>query len=563
MRRGVWLCVAALYAVLSAQAVAQSEPPGAQRSPPARVQLLGLNDFHGQLAAPLTKIEGRVVGGAAVLASYLRAASAQFPGDTLLVHAGDWVGASPPSSALLQDEPAVMFVNLLANRFCTYGNRMHPRCNVVGTAGNHEFDEGVAELMRLLRGGRARRGPFLERPWRGARYPYVSATVLDKRTGRTLFPPYVVKQVSGVRIGVIGAVLQSTPSLVIAGGVARVRFVDEASAINAQVAVLRRRGIETIVVTIHQGGPQAPYPGPTRPDAPGPTEGIPDIVAALDDAVDVVVSGHAHAFTNALMKNRSGHPILVTQCPNAGAAYASIELTIDRQTGDVVHKTATILPTYNDAGPGLTPASDVLELVRRAEQRVRPLAERVVGQAAHAIAQQPNQAGESALGDLIADAQRSVTHAQIALMNQGGVRTSLDAGPITWGELFAIQPFANTVTVMELTGEQVRRVLEQQWSEQGSVHMLQVSGLRYAWDPARPVGARVHDVVVGDAPLVASAPYVVAVNNFLAGGGSGFSTLREGKKQRTGPVDLDALVSYIEALGKPVQLEPTPRVVTP
>ncbi|MEY4509502.1 MAG: 5-nucleotidase [Pseudomonadota bacterium] len=548
MRRGVWWVGVAIGLGSVGRAAAQVAPTTAE---PARVQLLGLNDFHGQLG-PAKKLFDRPVGSAAVLASYLRDATARFAGDTLIVHAGDWVGASPPASALLQDEPSVAFLNLLSNPSCTYGNRMHAKCNVVGTAGNHEFDEGASELLRLLRGGKAKRGPFLDNPWRGARYPIVSATVIDTKRGTTLFPPYVVKQVSGVRIGVIGAVLRATPSMVIAGGVDQLRFVDEATAINKAAKLLQKQGIETIVVTIHQGGAQAPYEGPTRPDVAGPTEGIPPILAKLDDAIDVVVSGHAHSFTNALMKNEHGHPILVTQCPNAGVAFASIELTIDRKTRDVISKVASIHATFADTGPGLKPAEDVAALVQRADERVAPLAARVVGEAASALAQTPNADGESALGNLITDAQRVVSKSQVALMNQGGIRTSLDAGPITWGELFAIQPFGNALVSMDLTGSQLLRALEQQWSDPDHAHMLQVSGLRYSYDLGKPVGSRVVRVEVAGVLLVTSASYRVTTNNFLSAGGSGFSVLAEGRNVRVGAIDLDALVAYIEALGKPV-----------
>jgi 5'-nucleotidase len=537
-------CAGALC--VRAQALAQAPLPPAT----VKVQLLGLNDFHGQLDAG-KKLDERPVGGAAVLASYLRDATARFAGDTLIVHAGDWVGASPPSSGLLQDEPSIGVLNLLANRSCTRQNRMHPRCNIVGTPGNHEFDEGVDELSRLIRGGNAKRGPFLDDPYRGARFPYVTATVVDKKTGRTLFPPYVVKQLSGIKVGVIGAVLAETPSMVVAEGVLKVDFLPEAEAINLHVQQLKKQGVQTIVVTIHQGGPQAPYEGPTRAEVAGPSEGIPPIIAELDDAVDVVVSGHAHSFTNALMKNKNGHPILVTQAWSAGSAFAAIELTIDRKTRDVVTKTARIVPTYSDAGPGLTPAADVAALVQRADERVAPLSAHPVGKCGVALPQKPNEAGESALGNLIADAQRSVTGAQIALMNQGGIRASLEPGPITWGELFAIQPFANAVVTMDLTGAEVQLALEQQWLSP-QVHTLQVSGLTYTWDPKRASGQRVVEVLVGGKPLVGSAVYRVAVNSFLAGGGGGFSVFLSGRDQRTGPIDLDVLVSHIEVTGRPV-----------
>ncbi|MDB4990304.1 MAG: ushA, partial [Myxococcaceae bacterium] len=191
------VCMTAWALLIVAKLAAQTQIVGAPQL--AHVQLLGLNDFHGQLDAA-RKLNDRPVGGAAVLASYLRDASMLFSGDTLIVHAGDWVGASPPSSALLQDEPSIDVLNLLANPACTHHNRMNPRCNIVGTPGNHEFDEGVSELVRLVRGGNHKRGPFLDNPYRGARFPYVSATVVDRQTGATVFPPYVIKQLSGIKL---------------------------------------------------------------------------------------------------------------------------------------------------------------------------------------------------------------------------------------------------------------------------------------------------------------------------------------------------------------------------
>src|SRR4051812_46698214 len=180
------------------------------------IKILAVNDFHGQLSPK--PVGGRPAGGAAVLASYLRAASAGIEERTFIVHAGDHVGASPPNSALLQDEPTISAFNTLANDHCTYENKLDARCNLVGTVGNHEFDEGKRELMRLLTGGNRREGPFLENPWRGARFPYVSANVVDAATGKPIFLPYVIKRVNDVPIAFVGAVVKDTPSIVTPSG---------------------------------------------------------------------------------------------------------------------------------------------------------------------------------------------------------------------------------------------------------------------------------------------------------------------------------------------------------
>jgi 5'-nucleotidase len=549
--------LAACVWALVVSATARAQPVGPHL---VRVQVLGLNDFHGQLM-PGKQLRGRPVGGAAVLGAYLRAAAQRFPGDTLIVHAGDHVGASPLESALLRDEPSIQFLNLLGNHFCSPRRRLDPRCNLAGTPGNHEFDDGLRELLRLVHGGNAHGGPFLESPYRGARFPYVSANVLRARDGSCVFPPFVIKQAGGVRVAVIGAQLEATPSMVVAAGVRDVRFAPEAEAINRAVAAVRRAGVEAIIVSIHQGTAQPAYEGPTRADARLPEGEITRLVAELDPAVDLVISGHAHAFSNALVAGKDGAQVLVTQAFSGGSAYAQIELAIDIITRDVVSKSASIVPTYADAGPGLSPAPDVAALVERAARRVAGLAGRVLGSTPVALSHTPNAAGEAELGNLIADAQRQALSTDIALMNLGGIRTDLNAGEITYGELFAIQPFGNTLARVKLSGAQLLRALEQQWRS-APPRMLQISGLSYVWDPQAPVGQRVVEARVGARALAPQATYSVAINNFLADGGSDFEVFREAGERRTGPTDVDALVAYIERRGRPLHVTIEGRIRT-
>jgi 5'-nucleotidase len=535
--------------------------PSWKRDPVVNIKLLGINDFHGQLSP--RAVGARPAGGAAVLASYLRAASAAAKDGTIIVHAGDHVGASPPNSALLQDEPAISVLNALANKHCRLAgeHRNLPvvlqanaqlLCNVVGTFGNHEFDEGIAEAKRLIYGGNHPQGPFLESRWQGARFPYISANVVDATSGKPVLPPYTVKLIDGVRVGFIGAVLKETPTIVTPTGVAGLAFTDEATAINAAVRELRRQGIESIVVTIHQGIRQNSYEGPTDPSVQNLSGPLVDIVRRLDDEVDVVISGHAHGFTNALLQNGNGKPILVTQAFSASTAYGDIDLSISRRSGDVVEKSAAIITTWGDAGPGLAPDVKVAELVAAADARVAPLVNRIVGVASGAVTRSENAAGESALGNLIADTQRIVTGAQFSFMNPGGIRADLDAGEVTWGELFTIQPFANDCISMDLTGTQIDLLLEQQWSGQTSARILKTSGLTYTWDASRPAGDRVVQILDGEGnPRVPGNVYRVTVNSFIAAGGDNFLVLNEGKNRVVGPVDLDALVEHVESLAQP------------
>ncbi len=396
------------------------------------VKMLAINDFHGQISAGKT-VSGHPVGSAAVLTSYLHTAAVGYEDRCLIVHAGDHVGASPPSSALLQDEPSIMFFNMLGNSSCCASYRMDPLNNLVGTVGNHEFDEGLAELQRLIYGGNYATGPFLEDPYTGAHFPYVSANVLDAQTGQPVFLPYVIKQVAGMPIGFIGAVLKDTPTMVTASGVVGLTFADEAQSINHYVKVLQANGIHSIVVLLHQGDSQTSYAGATDPSKAGLPDGPAlQIISNLDDEVDVVLSAHTHTFTNTIVKNKNGKGILTTQAYSAGTAYADITLGIDPATKDIVEGSASIITTYADSGPGLTPDAKVAALVAQAETAVAPLTSQVIGTAQTALTATQNAAGESALGNLIADAQRAALGTDFAFMNPGGICADIPAGQVTW-----------------------------------------------------------------------------------------------------------------------------------
>lgn len=533
-----------------AQQPVQWKSPHAGRGPEVHIQLLAINDFHGQLSAGRF-VANRPVGSAAVLAAYLKAAQAGSKDQTFIVHAGDHVGATPPSSALLQDEPALSFLNLLANNHYSFAHRMNPKCNLVGTVGNHEFDEGKNELLRLIEGGNHPDGPFLESPYRGAKFPYVSANVVDARTGEPFLPPYVIKKVQGIRIAFIGAVLKETPTIVTPTGVAGLTFLDEAEAMNRYVQELKAQQVRTIIVLLHQGGRQATYQGPTQPNGAVVDGNINDIVSRLDDEIDVVVSGHAHSFTNALLNNRNGKSILVTQAFSSGTAYADIDLVVSHNTKDVVAKSAVIVTTFADEGPGLTPVAEVARLTTAAEEAVAPLVNQVIGNAATDMTRVESSAGESALGNLIADAQRVAMGTDFAFMNPGGIRADLFAGEVTWGELFTVQPFGNSLVKMTLTGQQIYILLNQQWLNQAFPRMLKTSGLTYTWDNSRPVGDRIVEVRKDGVPITLATNYTVTVNNFLAAGGDNFTVLPQGSNHVGGPIDLDALIEYIESLPQP------------
>ncbi|SEM90400.1 bifunctional metallophosphatase/5'-nucleotidase [Lihuaxuella thermophila] len=489
---------------------------GGKDPKPVSVQMLSINDFHGQLDR-VGKVNNQPVGTAAYLAAYLER-EMENP-NTLLVHAGDVVGASAPVSALLQDEPTIEILNTLGFD--------------VGTVGNHEFDEGVKEMMRLIYGGSHPKTGYFE----GADFPYTVANVLDKQTNRPILPPHIIKRVKGIPIGFIGVVTKTTPSIVTPDGVKDVVFTDEAEAINHEVTKLKKKGVQAIMVLAHEGGTQDSKTG----EITGP---IAEITKKLDPEVDVVFAGHSHTFLNGNIDGK-----LVVQAYSYGTAIADVDLVLDRRSKDVIQKRAEVVTTFHQ---GMTPDAEIQHIVDQAQAKVEPIINQEVGQTSAAITRQTNQAGESALGNLIADAQRWKMQTDFAFMNPGGIRADLPAGKVTWGDVFTVQPFNNDLVKMELTGEQIRRVLNQQFQDPGRIRILQISGLQYSYNPDRPAHDRVVDLKKTDGtPIDPTQTYTVTVNSFLASGGDDFTVFNEGLNRIVGPVDLDALIEYIKQLPQP------------
>ena len=512
-----------------------------------KAKILAINDFHGNIMQ-VKKIDGRAVGGASVLGSYLKTERDKMPESTIIAHVGDQVGASQPESALLQDEPAILFFNMLANDDCDYTFLENPLCNLLGTIGNHEFDEGEEELLRLIYGGNYPSGPFLENPYRGAIFPYISANILYENDKSTFINPYIIKDVAGVNIAFIGAVLKNTPSIVSASGVEGLTFIGEAEAINSYIPELKAKGIETIIVVIHEGGKQDKNGAVTGP--------IQDIVYNLDDEIDVVLTGHSHSYINTLIKNKNKIPILVTQAFSSGTAYADVELTIDKKSKDVISKSASIITAFADDGPGLTPDKAIENIVQSAKKMVEPIVNEHISNAKIEITKKQNAAGESALGNLISDAHRWAMKTDFAFMNPGGIRSNIEDGDITYGILYTIQPFGNVLIEMSLYGHQIYELLNQQWQDLSHIRMLQISGLKYIWDASKPYGEKIIQVFKDDGAEVDKTKiYTVAANQFLADGGDNFTILKNGTDRKAGPVDLDALISYLDTLVKPVFMD--------
>lgn len=518
------------------------------------IKVLGINDFHGQITNG-QMIGDRPAGGADVLAAYLRNSERGVEKNTLVAMMGDQVGASVPESGLLNHEPSILFLNSLGNQSCKTTYRMSPDCNLVATVGNHEFDQGRKQLTNLIYGSHQppTRNWISLPEYPGASFPYISANIVDSETGKLLFPPYVIKNVNGVKIAFIGAILKNAASSMLPENAKGLKFLDEAEAINSYIPEVKDKGADVVIAIMHQGGDSEPYEANTRSNVE--VHGaIKNIVENLDDGVEVVMAGHTHRFLNAYLPNRNHHYVLVTQANSYSKAYAVVRLEYDKKHHMLMNRSAEIISTFADQFPGTRPDPETAYLVKKAENSVAPVVNAHIGAVADALTRVGNEAGESRLGDLIADAFKDTMHTDISLVNSASIRTDMKSGEVTWGELYAIQPFSNQIMKMEFKGRDILDILEQQWKTSYK-NILQVSGIQYHYDDSKPVDYHVSDVTVNGVPLDVAKTYTVAVSSFLANGGSGFTVFKRGKILGHGGTDLELLVQYIRQLPEPFDVK--------
>lgn len=500
-------------------------------SDPVALRVIAINDFHGNLEPPARGVRvaaDRVVaaGGAAYLAAHVDALRARSK-HALVVSAGDLVGASPLLSGLFHDEPTIEAMN-----------RLGLDLNGVG---NHEFDEGLGELKRLVAGGchpdDGCRGPA---PYQGARFGFLAANVVDDRTGRTVFPGYAIRTFSGVRVGVIGLTLEGTKDM-LPPVVPELSFLDEAETVNRAVAELKQSGVRAIVVLLHEGG----FPKSDDPNACDGLSGpVTEIVPRFDPEVDLVVSGHTHQAYVCQMGS-----VLLTSGGSFGRIVTDIELTLDPGTGDVVSARAE----NRVVDHGLPPDRGTETLVAAYREVAAPLAERVITRMARPLTKVRTDGGVSDLGRVIADAQLAATRsagAELALMNSGGVRAAVapvldedGLGDVTYAMLFAAQPFGNVLMTLDLTGAELLAALEGQFGPDRIRFLDGSSNLAYQWRPAEAPHVLPGSVRVDGAPLELDRTYRVTVNAYMA---SKPPFDRAGHRVG-GPIDLDALVAYLSA----------------
>lgn len=489
------------------------------------VHLIGINDFHGQLDTT-SVVNGKKVGSAPILATYLKEARAKHK-NSILFHNGDSVGASAPVSSLERDEPTMEWMNMMGFD--------------VASLGNHEFDQGIAALKAQIFGGLDPKEGKVTHA--GAKFDYVNANVIDTATGKTLIKPYVIKEVGGVKIGFIGLVTKSTPAKVAPSGTKGVSFLsaeEEVAAVNKYAKELQDQGVETIIVLAHD--PATTKDGETKGEAADLAKALP-----ADSPVDVIVAGDNHALANGEVNGK-----LIVQAYSYGTAFEDIKLIIDPATGDVKEKSATVTQTYQE---GVKPDAESLAIIKKSLDK-HPELTKPVGTTDGTVTRTDAYNNEAALGNLIADSMRYADFgdkagaADFAFMNPGGIRADLPNGDVTFADLAKIQPFGNTLVKLTLTGEQVKTLLQQQWGTNAdgtpNTKTLQISGLKYSADFSKPVAERVTSVKLTDGtPLQDSKTYTAVVNNFMAAGGDNYKVLVDAKSSLIGPIDLDIFYKYI------------------
>ncbi|MFL6116005.1 MAG: bifunctional metallophosphatase/5'-nucleotidase [Catenulispora sp.] len=573
-----------------------------------KLDLLALNDFHGNLkpptgnsgnipgidpavpappATPPPPVPGTKAGGASYLASLLnteRKKSRAAGATSLTVAAGDLIGGSPLLSAAFHDEPTI-----------TAFNKMHLD---VASVGNHEFDEGVNELLRMQKGGCLADGPDganganscpAGQDFKGADFKYLGANVFWKNAAGhsrpTPFKPYQIFKVGGQKVGFIGMTLEDTPTIVSKAGITEVDFRDEVETANALVPKLKKKGVKSIIVLLHEGAT------PTDPTSYNACTGVTGaglaIAQNLSPKIDAVVSGHTHQAYNCVVKDPKGNPRLFTSASSFGRMVTKLHFLIDPKTHDIVRPAAFAENIINANAGGQKQSKKIADLIATFDTLVKPIANAVIGRidpGTQVTRSADNNGGDSALGNLIADAQKADTTVVnngvkpvIALMNPGGIRADLvenTNGDITYEAAFTVQPFNNFVTSMDLTGTQILALLNEQWNgnnEGSSRKILQVSGLSYTWDKtaAAAVGANalVGTPMVdadgdGTTPMVPLDPaqtYRVVANGFLSEGGDNFSTFRSGTNKKDGGLDIDSLRTFLLA-HNPYTATPTDRI---
>jgi 5'-nucleotidase len=509
------------------------------------ISIFSVNDFHGhvQSSAPVpanlrsaTGSVSRAAGGLVYLESLMARLKQQTPA-SIVVGAGDLIGASPADSALLDDQPAIEAMNRIGLSLTALGN--------------HELDQGVDNFLALTQ---ASCKPQCALPqFEGARFTYLAANVIDVTTNELLLPAYAIKQVGGYRIAFIGAVTRSTPQLIRPTYAARLRFDDEANAINRVLPQVRLQKPDAIVVVIHEGGElpkDLKIEVANASDCPGFSGAITRITEQLDPEIRVVLSGHTHQAYACKLGER-----WVVQGGAHGAYVSEVKLKRDTQ-GRLSPSTAMLHEVAQDT---ISPSAQAQAFIAKLQAQTQPIKSEVVGTLPQPLNRNAMvNSGDSMLGKLIADAQLAFARKQgeaadLALMNPGGIRTNLgDNAPtdqpytVKRGDILAAQPFRNEVTALTLSGQDLLDSLLQQGKDAARVRFLQPSSnMRYEWHPNATYELRIKNLTINGEPLQLQRLYRVVMNAFLADGGDGFAAFTRGTNKRVLGLDAQALIDYV------------------
>lgn len=541
------------------------------------IQILGINDFHGALETASKDASGSPIGGADYLATNLDNATSSFlqanpdatADNAIRVQAGDMVGASPAVSGLLQDEPTMKVLQKMNFE--------------VGTLGNHEFDEGLPEYKRILDGVSTNKfGPIVEAyPRVKSDMKIVAANVVNKGTNTVAegFSPYYVKEIDGVKVGFIGIVTTEIPNLVLANHIKDYDFLDEAETIVKYSAELRDQGVNAIVVLSHVPALSTGNPNTgTKQDVAGEAANMMTKANELDpnNSVDLVLAGHNHQYTNGLVgKTR------IVQSYNNGKAFSDVTGELDKTTGDFVSPPDAKI-TYNTRS--VTPNADITAVTEDAKSRIEGVINETIGLAnKEVISRETNPENkaiddkESELGNMITDAQRYMANkagadVDFAMTNNGGIRADLTTrlangqNEITWGAAQAVQPFGNILQVVEMSGADITEALSQQYLS-NQTYFLQISGLKYTFTDTDDLdhAYKIASVTTEDGtPLKADQKYKVVINDFLFGGGDGFSAFKKANLVTAIDPDTETFINYIKdqkAAGKVITAQKEGRKV--
>lgn len=541
------------------------------------IQILGINDFHGALETASKDASGSPIGGADYLAtnlddatnSFLQANPEASADNAIRVQAGDMVGASPAVSGLLQDEPTMKVLQKMNFE--------------VGTLGNHEFDEGLPEYKRILDGvSTSKFGPIVEAyPRVKSDMKIVAANVVNKGTNTVAegFSPYYVKEIDGVKVGFIGIVTTEIPNLVLANHIKDYDFLDEAETIVKYSAELRGQGVNAIVVLSHVPALSTGNPNTgTKQDVAGEAANMMTKANELDpnNSVDLVLAGHNHQYTNGLVgKTR------IVQSYNNGKAFSDVTGELDKTTGDFVTPPDAKI-TYNTRN--VTPNADITAVTEDAKSRIEGVINETIGLANKDVISRDTNLDnkaiddkESELGNMITDAQRYMANkagadVDFAMTNNGGIRADLTTrlangqNEITWGSAQAVQPFGNILQVVEMTGADILEALNQQYLS-NQTYFLQISGLKYTFTDTDDLdhAYKVASVTTEDGtPLKADQKYKVVINDFLFGGGDGFSAFKKANLVTAIDPDTETFINYIKdqkAAGKVITAQKEGRKV--